>query len=252
MESFERENIILEYLKNNNSSSIENLAKICNSSTMTIRRDLKRLKESRVMEQRNGIVYLKKDISLLPPYVYRKTLYKKTKQSMALKALEFINDCDVIILDAGTSCMEISYLLNERKNLTVITNDLDIASIASNYEITVYIAGGKIENRNNCSSSIETIEYIKRFRASKAFIGTSGITNDLYFCANSSDKVEIKKSMMDISNTTILMADSSKFDSASIISVRPLHDFDYIITNKIFSNDEIDIIERNGGKILNV
>ncbi len=252
MEAFERENTILEFLKENKSSSIENLAKICNSSTMTIRRDLKRLKESKVMEQRKGIVYLKKDIYLLPPYVYRKSLYKKTKQAMALKALEFINDGDVIILDAGTSCMEISYLLNERKNLTVITNDLDIASIASNYDITVYIAGGKIENKNNCSSSIETIEYIKRFRASKAFIGTSGITNDLYFCANSSDKVEIKKTMMDISNTNILVADSSKFDSASVISVRPLNSFDYIITDKIFSNDETIIIEENGGKILNV
>lgn len=252
MEAFERENTILEFLKENKSGSIDNLAKICNTSSMTIRRDIKRLKESNIIDQRNGIVYFKKNISLLEPYVYRKTLYKKAKQIIASKAIEFINNGDVIILDAGTSCMEIAYLLNDKKNLTVITNDLYIASIASNYDITVYIAGGKIENKNNCSSSIETIEYIKRFRASKAFIGASGITNDLYFCANSSDKVEIKKTIMDISNISILVADSSKFDSASIISVRPLYDFDYIITDKIFTNDEINIIEKEGGKILNV
>lgn len=48
------------------------------------------------------------------------------------------------------------------------------------------------------------------------------------------------------------MADDSKFNSPSIIKVKSLQDFDYIITNKIFSNDEINHIQKNGGKILNV
>ncbi len=58
MESFERERTILEYLKTNNSESIENLAKICNSSSMTIRRDIKRLIELKTIEQRHGFVSL--------------------------------------------------------------------------------------------------------------------------------------------------------------------------------------------------
>ena len=167
MESFERERTILEYLKTNNSESIENLAKICNSSSMTIRRDIKRLIELKTIEQRHGFVSLNRDISLLVPYAYRETLNKEVKKIMALKAIQLIEDGDVIILDAGTSCIEIAYILNSKKNLTVITNDLNIANIVSNYDIEVYIAGGKIENKNYCSSSIDTIKYIKKFRVSK-------------------------------------------------------------------------------------
>ena len=252
MESFERERTILEYLKTNNSESIENLAKICNSSSMTIRRDIKRLIELKTIEQRHGFVSLNRDISLLVPYAYRETLNKEVKKIMALKAIQLIEDGDVIVLDAGTSCIEIAYILNSKKNLTVITNDLNIANIVSNYDIEVYISGGKIENKNYCSSSIDTIKYIKKFRVSKAFIGTSGITSNFYFCANSCDKSEIKKTMINISNKCILMADDSKFNSPSIIKVKSLQDFDYIITNKIFSNDEINHIQKNGGKILNV
>jgi len=252
LESFEREKIIIKHLEAHGSGSVESLSKICNVTTMTIRRDLDKLKNNGLIEKRYGGAILKDFLHKEIPYVKRENLYSEIKSLIAHEAFKLINDEDTILLDAGTTTLAIAHLLSTKKNITVITNDIHIAVFLASIEIKTYIAGGLIESATGCTFSSTTVDFLNTLQIDIAFVGVSAINTDFMCLAHSIEKSDVKKAMMNVSRKKVLVIDSSKFAITAFCNIALVSDFSSIITNYIFEKKDEDYIKSKGCEIINV
>ncbi len=253
MEAYKREKLIIDILeKNHGYCSVEDLAKFISVSTMTIRRDLDKLKRTGMIEKRHGGAVLNKFLHKEIPYNSRGALNKNIKEKIALQAFELIEDNSTILLDAGTTTLEIAYLLTKEKNVTVVTNDLTIASYLSRLDINICLVGGFVENLTNCTSSIFSIDFLKSLNVNIAFIATTSINNNFECMVSTAEKAGVKKAMMGTTNKSVLVVDDSKFGVSSFCKVAEVKDFSYVITNYIFESKQKNIIENNECSIINI
>ncbi len=254
MTIFNREELIIEVLeKNKGYCSVEMLAKECKVSTMTIRRDLDRLQLSGILQKRHGAAALNKFLHKEISYSKRENLNIDIKKNIATSALEFIEDDSIILLDAGTTTLTMAYLLGSvKKNMTIITNDISIASYLSSINMNVCIAGGFIENVTACTSSVFTIDFLKTLNVDISFMAMTSINNDFDCMVSTAEKAAVKKTMMSIARKTVLLVDDSKFGVSSFCKVAEIKDFSHIITNYSFDNKDKKYIENSGCCIINV
>ncbi len=248
--TFNREKRIIEILEQHQGyCSVELFAKECEVSTMTIRRDLDRLKHKGLINKMHGGAVLNKFLQKEIPYDNRGDLNKDIKKSIALKASKFIEDDTTIMLDAGTTTLEIAYLLEDKKNITVITNDLTIAMYLSRIDTNVCIVGGFIENSTHCTSSVFSIEFLSSVKVDIAFIATTSINDHNECMVSTAEKAGVKKAMIASANKTVLVADDSKFGISSFCKVANMKDFTHIITNHTFDDKQKRAFENFGCSI---
>ena len=127
---------ILEELEAKGQVIVSELSKEFKISEVTIRNDLTQLeKQNMLIRARGGAIKMKYYRMGIDPSISDKQKeYLKEKQHIAKAALKYIEDGDTIVLDSGTTTTEIAKVLDRFKNLTIITNALNIAIILSEYE----------------------------------------------------------------------------------------------------------------------
>ena len=103
------------------------LAEKFNVSMETIRRDFNELEELRMIRRVHGGAVLYTEYGIEPDYTYRTAENYNEKYRIGKRAAEMVNDGDSIIVDIGTTTLEFTRFLKEKKNLTVLTNSLKIA-----------------------------------------------------------------------------------------------------------------------------
>lgn len=225
---------ILKILSDHNSVKSSYLIELLNVSTETVRRDLEHLeKEGLIKRVHGGAVLNEINKNLSPSFRTRKGLNNEEKDDVAKNALQFIKDGNSIALDNGTTTLHLAKLIKGNfKNLTVITNSLLIANILYDDEnINVIILGGIIDRKNHSMMGPLTEKNIDLFHIDKAFISVTGISlvngaSDFDF-----NNISIQKKIFLRSNERYLLADSSKFNTSSLLNVCDLSEADYIITD---------------------
>lgn len=229
----QREARILELLQEQGSVTIEQLAAGFAVSEMTVRRDLDRLEDKGLAERCHGGAVLPGRVVGEEPYQNKLAVHIEEKRRIALAAVELIRDQDTLILDAGTTTRELLGLLpDRRRGLILTTNDLAIALDASRAGITTYMAGGLIQSETGSAIGDGARAFFERLSVDIAFIGIASISRDGFLCTTSPEKAAVKQTMMQAARKTVLLADASKFGSASFIKICPLTDFDAIVTNR--------------------
>ncbi|MGY0374655.1 DeoR/GlpR family DNA-binding transcription regulator [Clostridium sp. JNZ J1-5] len=240
----ERENYIVEKLNKNGSVKVEEIANELGISLMTVRRDLGRLEEKGLLYRSHGGAVLRSLYPLEQAYDLKKISNIEAKEKIAIAALDKIKDGDTIFLDAGTTTFELSRLLKNKTDITVITNDLKIALELYQNRIKVFIVGGKIQEDIGCTLGPTAEEFIESIRVNIAFVGTSSITSDWYLSTPSFEKSSLKKKIINSSSYSVLIADSSKFNKESFVKVASIKELNAIITDKIFNEAEINDLNK--------
>lgn len=248
----ERRNEILRNLKENGSITVEELAEKLGVAQMTVRRDLKILQQNNMIERTFGGAILKEIIIPEIPYEEKSESNKEEKFRIADKASTFVKEGEVIILDAGTTNMEIARKIKDMKNIKVVTTDLMIAALLSNNaNIEVICTGGQVQSLVGECIGTQAIEFLANINADVAFIGASSIDIEKGITTPSLDKSKLKRQMILSSEKVILVCDSSKFGNKSFVKVCSLDELDYIITDKRIDDEEVkEIIKINQNLIL--
>lgn len=244
----ERRNYIIELLNKDGKVIIEDLAKELNVSEMTIRRDLQYLEEHKLITRTHGGAVLHNLLTEEIPYTKKAEQNIEEKQRIGLYASSLVEEGDIIILDAGTTNMEIAKGIVGIKNLKVITNDLMIGAFLSRYDgIEVYCTGGIIQRDTGACLGTQAIEFLKNINADIAFVGASSIDIKRGITTPTMDKAQWKKEIINSAERAILVADSLKFGKVSFAKICPLNRFDLIITDTGISHgireelEELDI-----------
>ena len=248
----DRYNKILEILERDGSVKTSKLVTLLDISLETVRRDLDFLEKQGSLQKVHGgaISKLKENIGM--SYSYRETKNIKEKQEIAKLALNYIKEGETIVLNSSSTNVEIAKLIKDRfTSLTVITNSLLIAQeLADLKGINLVLAGG-IYNKNEFAFLGElTARFLENFSVDKSFICVGGISLKRGITDFLTEEVLVEKKMMEIAEEIIILADSTKIETNSLIKICELNEIDSIITDKNLNiSIEKNYIE-NGIKII--
>jgi DeoR/GlpR family transcriptional regulator of sugar metabolism len=142
----QRREKILELIKEDGHAKVIDLSRIFKVTEVTIRQDLEKLEREGFIKREHGGAFLKNVESHVRSITLRNQENLAEKASIARKAVELITDGDTIILDSGSTTTEIARLISGYKNLTVITNALNIAlMLGGDPGINLVVTGGEFK-----------------------------------------------------------------------------------------------------------
>lgn len=237
--TIERRTKTLDLLNSNGQVSVTELSRIFKVSEVTIRNDLAHLEKKGLLIKTRGGGIKTQRVSIDQHLNEKAKICSKEKQAIGKKAASLINDGDTVIIDSGTTTLEVAKNLKDIKNLTVVTNALNIASQLINEQIRLILLGGLL--RNESLSLIGSIPEtsIKNFYCDKLFVGVDGIDSKSGIFTPNPEEAELNRLMIEASKEVIVVADSTKFKRKSFAFIAPMTRVDYIITDSKIPEDEL-------------
>ena len=154
---------------------------------------------------------------------------------------------DTIILDVGTTVMEVARHLVRHKNITVVTNALNVATLLENCpEINVIVTGGKLRATQHSLVNPYANLILDKLYADITFIGASGIDARYGVTNVNIPEAEMKIGFINASRRRILLADSSKIGNVAQAKVGKLEDFHLLITDNQAEPEQVRLLQVNG------
>lgn len=247
----ERQQIISEILKEKSSIKVNEISQLLNVSESTIRRDLQEMEEKNLLTRTHGgAVGLDNKTNYEPSFQDKKDERIEQKIRIAEIANNFIQDGDTIILDSGTTILELAKKI-KAKNLTIITNSIDIASeLSGNSNIDIIVTGGSLRVNTRAMVGNITESVLRNFRVDKVFLGANGISIEEGITTPNFIEAQTKKVMMNHARKAIVLADSSKFENVSFSVICPAKAVSMIITSDDISKRKIREYEEVGVDII--
>ncbi|MEO7309967.1 MAG: DeoR/GlpR family DNA-binding transcription regulator [Chitinophagaceae bacterium] len=242
---------IFELIQEDGSAKVVSLAKIFKVTEVTIRQDLEKLEKDGLVIKEHGGAFLKNIKDQVQSFSLGHKDNIDKKELIALKCLEFIENGDSIILDSGSTTTEIAKRLKGFKNLTVITNALNIALLlGADPGIELIVTGGEFKPPTLSLTGQKAADSFKGLNVQKLFLATAGISLKSGLTYPSISDLVVKKAMIEAADTTYLVADSTKIGKSAFASLGALSLIDYIITDsgieekhkEIFKNNEVELI----------
>lgn len=240
MMAIDRHEKIMQLLVQHKSISVKTLCDLLQASEATIRRDLTQLENENKLERTHGGAFINDSIKLN----YEETFNQKEfisaeeKRKIARAAFERIRPGDSIVLDAGTTTIELARLIGDSDMpLMIVTNATTISSIlARNTKVELYVLGGKVRLNTLATVGSVASEMLKRYNVSKAFVGVNGITIENGLTTPDLEEAEMKRTMLSIADERIVLTDSTKFQKVARCQIAPISMVDQIITDSKLSD----------------
>lgn len=246
----ERQDKIEELLKEKSSLKVSEISELCNVSESTIRRDLQEMEEKNILMRTHGGAVWVNRTNFEPTFISKKDERNDEKRKIALIATRLIEDGDTIILDSGTTTLEIARLI-ENKSLTVITNSIDIAAeLAQKEHIETVVTGGSIRLTTRAMVGHVAEAMLRNFRVDKAFIGANGISLEDGITTPNSTEAQTKKAMMNSASKVIFVADSSKFNNVCFSVICPVKAASAIITSSDIDDEIVETYKEIGVDVI--
>lgn len=201
-------------------------------SPATIRNDLRELEEAGALKRTHGGAVSSSRISYEPNTYQKEVENIPQKKAIALAALDFIKPGDAIALDTGTTTFELAKQLGHIPDLTVVTNDLQIASyLERNTSVTIILAGGMVRRNFHCTVGQTAVDCIENLHVDKTFIAANGVHITKGITTPSMDMADIKRRLLEAADEVYLLADSSKLKRSAFITFTTLANIDVLITD---------------------
>ncbi len=162
-----------------------------------------------------------------------KSLYnKREKQAIGVLAASLIREGETILLDSGTTTIEIARNLHHLKNLTVITNAINIAVELLRYKrFNVIMLGGYIRNASQSAVGPVAESNLKVFYCDKFFLGVDSFNVENGLSTPSIDEANLNQVMISMAKEVIAVFDSSKFNTRSFVFIAPVNKINTIVTD---------------------
>jgi DeoR/GlpR family transcriptional regulator of sugar metabolism len=246
MLAIERRQAIFEILKEKGSVTVVELSEKFDVSEETIRRDLIKMESSGLLYKTYGGAFINAGMHREIPVEMREHTYVEGKNIIGVLAAQLINNGDTIFLDASTTAVHIAENILDKKNLIVITNALKVAEIlAPAKEIKIICTGGTLRPSSLTLVGNAAELSISNYFADKAFICCDGV-HRIHGVTDANEKeAEVRKKMMQQSDSSILVADATKFDKTSFVHMADFNEFDLLITDRELNSEWITTLREN-------
>lgn len=228
---------IMDYLKSHNLVTVDQLVAAISTSPATIRRDLIKLDQEGVISRTHGGVTLNRFIPSQPTTLEKMQRNLAEKQAIAQAAASLVKSGDSVVLDAGTTMLELARHLTHLQ-LRVITSDLHIALFLSEFkQIEVTIIGGRIDDSSQSCVGDHGRRLLKNIYPDVAFVSCNSWSLEKGITTPTEEKAGLKEDLLMNARRRVLLADSSKYGSWSLFCVSPLQNLTDIITDSHLSEE---------------
>ena len=245
-----RRSSILQILKENSNVSVGELSKRFGVSEVTIRKDLNLLKERNLLVRTRGGAITndagnaEEDMSIR----FKRLAHYREKQAIGRAAAELIEEGDTIIIDSGTTALQVASNLHKFKNLTILTNALNVAQEVLSYKrFNVILLGGNIRNSSESVVGALAELNLKMFYCDKLFLGVDSFNIENGLSTPSIEEANINQIMIQRSRKVITVFDSSKVNKRALAFITTLDNIDTVVTD-----DGMDRSMRSQLKAMNV
>lgn len=249
MLAIERKNAILERLQKEQRVLVAELSQEYGVTEETIRRDLDKLEREGFVKKTYGGAVLNENTNIEMPLRNREKLNRTEKQTIAKLVAALIEDGEKIILDSSSTSLMVAQELKDRKNLTVITNSLEVLiEFSKSKGVQVISTGGMLQGSSLSLVGRNAEKTLENFYVDKAIISCRGLDIRKGVTDSEEADAEVKRSMVSSSKKLILAADNTKFGEVSFAKVLDLKKVDILVTDSLPNDtwrqrlDELDVI----------
>lgn len=240
----QRRHEILALLRREPVKSYAQLAEVLGVSHMTVRRDAQALADQGGVRLTQGGVAAAHSMGIEPPRTEKVRARTPEKSAIAREAARLVEDSMAVYLDAGTTIAMLAPLLLERRDLTVVTNDLSTAvALLDHPGVELIMIGGRVDRANHST------------HGRMAAVGLAELTFDLAFISCSSwdirrglttpveAKVDPKRAAMHAAARSVLVADSTKYGSYATHRVALLDELDVLVTDDGLGGATVELLQ---------
>ncbi len=242
-----RETQILDLLGAKKKITVLELAEQFKVSDVTIRKDLAVLEEKGLLKREHGFATLPEsdDISTRLLFNY------ETKRRIAKKALESVTDGETLMIESGSCCALLAEeIVLNRRGVTLITNSVFIANfLREKIGTRIILLGGEFQNESQVMVGPLIKKCAENFSVEKFFMGTDGF-NEAGAMSGDLMRAEAVRNMAESARRKIILTDSKKFSSASIVPLLPYKEIDSIYTDEKISDDKKNFLAEHGIQII--
>ena len=231
----ERRALILQMLEQQQEVQVTEISRLTGISEVTIRKDLTILQNRHLLlRTRGGAMKKPVENQSEDTAISKKRMFNfKEKERIGEEAVKMIKEGDFIMLDSGTTTLEIAKHLDRFQNLRIITNSMNIATELMNYKrFDVVILGGNV--RINSHSVVGPLAHsvLRNFHGYKLFLGVDSFSVENGVSTPSLEEALLNQMMIQQAGKVIAVFDSSKFNKRSFVHIAEAKELDCIITDR--------------------
>jgi DeoR/GlpR family transcriptional regulator of sugar metabolism len=230
----EREEKILSILGEKNACTVYELSEKLYVSESTIRRDLTSMEHRGLVTRTFGGVILKSGPSIEDTsFFLREKENLQEKRALVKEASAYIQSNSAIFIDSSTTCLQIVSLLNDFKNLLIITNGIMIANeIVAKTKHKVILLGGEIQPSTNSVLGTRAEEMLKCYHANLAILSTYNADPLFGFSEQTENQSFLKKIMIANAEKSIMLVAAEKVGKKALSKTCDVSDIDIVISEQ--------------------
>lgn len=246
--SYSRKQQVLDLVRLEPGIRVPEIARKLSISQGTVRNYLNALAENgNVVRVHGGAVAIDSVSSGSPAFTTRAKENSEAKDMIAYAASTVIDDGDSILLDASTTVYALARQIQERKNLRVVTNGIEVARLlAGNLSNTVILLGGVLRHDGASITGSLSEKFLRDLHINRAFVSCSGFIPDIGLTEIDIHEAQLKEIAIRSANEVIALIDSSKFGRADLSPFARTDQISHLYTDHHISQKWIESMEKMG------
>jgi DeoR/GlpR family transcriptional regulator of sugar metabolism len=245
----ERRRKVLEIVKGRGFVALTDLKSALQASDSTLRRDLEYWDQQGALKRTHGGAMFTGEQLVMPALDERTSTATAEKEQIAREAASRIRDGEAILLDGGTTTLEVAKLLVGR-SLQVVTNSLPIANLfASSREADLVLLGGYAYPRTGVMLGPLTVRMMEDIHVHQAILSVGGITAKGLFNSNLL-LVETERQMMRCADEVVVVADHTKIGRQALAFLCDLSAIDTLIVDAAITEEQRRLVEEAGARLI--
>ncbi|MBQ0887412.1 DeoR/GlpR transcriptional regulator [Streptomyces sp. RM72] len=235
----ERRQLILEMVRANGAVSLRELARVVQTSEVTVRRDVRALEAEGLLDRRHGGAVLPGGFTRESGFPQKSHLATAEKTAIADLAAGLVEEGEAIVVGAGTTTQELARRLARVPGLTVVTNSLLVAqALAHANRVEVVMTGGTLRGSNYALVGSGAEQSLQGLRVSKAFLSGSGLTAERGLSTSNMLSASVDRALVQAAAEVVVLADHTKLGTDTMFQTVPTDVITRLVTDESPGHDD--------------
>ena len=231
----QRQTRLLDYLRSNLFVDIQLLQEKFGVSISTIRRDLASLEQRKLLRRTHGGAVSINQVTHDSEAAVRQMICVDEKQRIGAAAAALVEPGDTVMIDSGTTSLQVAKCLAKNTSLTFVTNGQDVLSLLyAEGARKIHVIGGEYVGINHSFSGSMAAEMVRAFNVDKAFLSVTSVdVQRSLICTLNPPIACVQQAMIDVAQIVVVVADHTKFERTALSVIAPLERIDYVVTDAL-------------------
>jgi DeoR/GlpR family transcriptional regulator of sugar metabolism len=247
----ERQQLILETVQDNRQVTVSELSERFDVSEVTIRRDLRELAAQGVLRRAHGGAVAAPSAPPEPPVVQRMVQTEESKERIGRAAAALVSDGESVFIGSGSTTAHVARHLVDCKNLTVVTNAINVATeLAAAEDVTVVVTGGMMRAWELSLIGHITEQALREVRVDKVIMGMQAISLEAGMTNDYLPEVMTDRTIIEMASELIVVADHTKFGKVASAYIASVERITTLVTDAKTDPDALARLDEMGIRII--